>query len=78
MQNVLTGKSWSSLFILTTLLTFLNIIWGGEKPNNTWGKRKKLVLMASTTQTKTNSVISSRCFSFDNLLECYHVELYYG
>ena len=34
--------------------------------------------MASMIQTKTHSIISSSCFSFNNALECYRVELYYG
>lgn len=74
-QNGLMGKSWSSLFTLIKLLTFLDTM--GKK--NTWGKRKKkLVLMASMIQTKANSIISSSCFPFNNALECYRVDLYYG
>jgi len=73
-QNGLMGKSWSSLFTLTKLLTFLDTM---EKKIP--GERgKKLVLTASVIQTKTNRIISSSCFSFNNALECYCVELYYG
>ena len=75
-QNGLMGKSWSSLFTLTKLLTFLDTM--GKK--NTWGKRKKkkLVLTASMIQTQANSIICSSCFPFNTALECYRVDLYYG